>query len=70
MLEICIAIGSWFALFVLIIPKFFGHFRTLAEEEACLEQYGDLYRAYMKRVPRYFLIKTPPLSGHKATDRV
>ena len=57
-LGICIAIGSWFALFILIISKFFGHFRTLAEEEACLEQYGDLYRAYMKRVPRYFLIKT------------
>jgi protein-S-isoprenylcysteine O-methyltransferase Ste14 len=57
-LGICIAIGSWFALFILIISKFFGHFRTLAEEEACLEQYGDSYRAYMKRVPRYFLIKT------------
>ena len=54
----CIAIGSWFALFILIISKIFGHFRTLAEEEACLEQYGDLYRAHMKRVPRYFLIKT------------
>jgi len=57
-LGICIAIGSWFALFILIISKFFGHFRTLAEEGACLEQYGDSYRAYMKRVPRYFLIKT------------
>ena len=57
-LGICIAIGSWLALFILIISKFFGHFRTLAEEKACLEQYGDLYRAYMKRVPRYFLIKT------------
>jgi len=57
-LGICIAIGSWLALFILIISKFFGHFRTLAEEEACLEQYGDSYHAYMKRVPRYFLIKT------------
>jgi protein-S-isoprenylcysteine O-methyltransferase Ste14 len=52
---ICIAIGSWLALLILIISKFFGHFRTLAEEEACLEHYGDSYRAYMKRVPRYFL---------------
>lgn len=51
---ICIAIGSWLALLILIISKFFGHFRTLAEEKACLEQYGDSYRAYMKRVPRYF----------------
>jgi len=52
---VCIAIGSWLALLILIISKFFGHFRTLAEEEACLEQYGDTYSAYMKRVPRYFL---------------
>jgi protein-S-isoprenylcysteine O-methyltransferase Ste14 len=52
---ICIAIGSWLALLILIISRFFGHIRTLAEEEACLEQYGDSYRAYMKRVPRYFL---------------
>jgi protein-S-isoprenylcysteine O-methyltransferase Ste14 len=52
---VCIAIGSWLALLILIISKFFGHFRALAEEEACLEQFGDSYRAYMKRVPRYFL---------------
>lgn len=53
---ICIAIGSWLALLILIIAKFFGHFRTLAEEEACLVQYGDSYRNYMERVPRYFLL--------------
>ena len=52
---ICIATGSWLALLILIIAKFFGHFRTLAEEEVCLVQYGDSYRNYMKRVPRYFL---------------
>lgn len=52
---ICIAIGSWLALLILAVSRFFGHFRTLAEEEVCLEQYGGSYRAYMKRVPRYFL---------------
>jgi len=52
---ICIAIGSWLALLILIISRLSGHFRTLAEEESCLEQYGDSYRAYMRRVPRYFL---------------
>jgi len=57
-LGICIAIGSWIALFILIISKLFRHFGILAEEKACLERYGDSYRAYMKRVPRYFLIKT------------
>jgi protein-S-isoprenylcysteine O-methyltransferase Ste14 len=52
---ICIAAGSWLALLVLILSSLFGRARTLAEEEACLERYGDSYRAYMKRVPRYFL---------------
>ena len=55
---ICIVIGSWLALFILVIAGFFGHFRTLAEEKACLERYGDSYWDYMKHVPRYFLIKT------------
>jgi protein-S-isoprenylcysteine O-methyltransferase Ste14 len=31
------------------------HLQILAEEKACLEQYGDSYRAYMAKVPRYFL---------------
>lgn len=55
---ICIAIGSWLALFIQIISSLFLRSRTLAEETACLELYGDSYRAYMKRVPRYLLIKT------------
>jgi len=57
-LGICIAIGSWPALFIQIISSLFLHSRILAEEKACLERYGDSYRAYMKRIPRYFLIKT------------
>lgn len=57
-LGICIAIGSWLALFILIISKLFRHFGILGEEKACLERYGDSYRNYMRRVPRYFLIKT------------
>ena len=52
---ICIAIGSWLALFIQIVSSLFLHFRILAEEKACLERYGDSYRSYMKRVPRYFL---------------
>ena len=55
---ICLAIGSWLALFLLIISPIFRRRRILEEERACLEQYGDLYRAYMKRVPRYLLMKT------------
>lgn len=51
----CLAIGSWLALLTLLMSRLLGHFGILAEEEACLEQYGEPYRDYMKRVPRYFL---------------
>jgi protein-S-isoprenylcysteine O-methyltransferase Ste14 len=50
---ICVAIGSWVALLILVISRCLGHFRTQAEEEACLERYGDSYRGYMERVPRH-----------------
>lgn len=55
---ICIATGSWIVLFIVIISSLFLHSRDIGEEKACLKRYGDSYRAYMKRVPRYFLIKT------------
>ena len=52
---ICLAIGSWIALLMLILSKVFQHFSILAEEEVCLKRYGDPYRQFMQRVPRYFL---------------
>jgi protein-S-isoprenylcysteine O-methyltransferase Ste14 len=54
-LGICVAIGSWMALFMLVMSKMFQHLGILAEEEACLKRYGEPYRAFMARVPRYFL---------------
>ena len=54
-LGICVAIGSWLALFIQFVSSLFLHSRILAEEKACLERYGDSYRDYMKRVPLYFL---------------
>ena len=54
-LGICISIGSWLVLCIQIISSLFLHSRILAEEKVCLERYGDSYRDYMKRVPRYFL---------------
>lgn len=54
-LGMCLAIGSWLALFALLMSRLPQHFGILAEEETCLAQYGDSYRAYVKRVPRYFL---------------
>jgi protein-S-isoprenylcysteine O-methyltransferase Ste14 len=53
---ICLAIGSWSAFLALLISKLLQHFGILAEEEACLKRYGEPYRAYMERVPRYLLI--------------
>jgi protein-S-isoprenylcysteine O-methyltransferase Ste14 len=52
----CITIGSWPAVLLLMIARGLSHFGILAEEEKCLQQYGETYRGYMQRVPRYFLI--------------
>jgi protein-S-isoprenylcysteine O-methyltransferase Ste14 len=52
---ICLAIGSWPALFTLLMSRGLQHFGILAEEEICLKRYGEPYRAYMEKVPRYFL---------------
>jgi protein-S-isoprenylcysteine O-methyltransferase Ste14 len=50
-----IAIGSWAAVLAFVAARALGHCGILAEEEACLGQYGDSYREYMQRVPRYLL---------------
>ena len=52
---ICLMVGSWIALIILFVGKFLSHFRTLAEEQACIKQYGEIYLEYMKKIPRYFL---------------
>jgi protein-S-isoprenylcysteine O-methyltransferase Ste14 len=31
------------------------HNTTLVQERFCLEEYGQAYRDYVERVPRYFL---------------
>ena len=51
----CVAVGSWLALLIQMVSSLFLHTRILAEEKACIEQYGDSFREYMKKVPRYFL---------------
>jgi len=50
-----IAIGSWAAVILWAAGHLFGHGGILAEEEICLKQYGESYRQYLKRAPRYFL---------------
>lgn len=53
-LGIGLSIGSWLALFLTLLSAVGQHLRVLAEEQTCLAQYGDSYREYMQRVPRYF----------------
>ncbi len=52
---ICLSIGSWIALIILLIGHIFKHYSVLAEEEACTELYGESYKEYMKKIPRYML---------------
>ena len=51
----CLAIGSWTALLLFAMAVVFYHFRILAEERSCITKYGDAYRDYLTRVPRYLL---------------
>ncbi|MBN2148108.1 MAG: DUF1295 domain-containing protein [Anaerolineales bacterium] len=51
----CIAIGSWLALAFWAAARVLEHYGIIAEEEICLKQYGEPYRDYLKRIPRYFL---------------
>ncbi len=52
---ISIAIGSWIAFLVLILSRLLNSAGDRAEEQACLEYYGNSYREYMEQVPRYLL---------------
>jgi len=54
-LGISVAIGSWLAFAFMILGVIGAHNKILAEEQACLEQYGESYKNYMERIPRYFL---------------
>lgn len=54
-LGVCMAVGSGMAVLFLLIAKILEHHGILAEEKACLEQYGAPYKAFLEKVPRYFL---------------
>jgi len=51
-----LAIGSWIALGVVLVWAVFLHSRGLAEEKTCLAKYGELYRQFMGRIPRYLIV--------------
>ncbi len=49
----CLMVGSWIALILLLLARIFGHASLIAEEQICLEIYGQPYRQYLEKVPRY-----------------
>ncbi|MCA9928323.1 MAG: isoprenylcysteine carboxylmethyltransferase family protein [Anaerolineales bacterium] len=52
-----LAVGSWTALgLVTVAHIFYYYFMIRPEETACLKLYGNVYRDYMARVPRYLLV--------------
>jgi protein-S-isoprenylcysteine O-methyltransferase Ste14 len=54
-LGITIIVGSGVILILLIISKIFNHYAILAQEKACILNYGKEYQDYIQAVPRYFL---------------
>lgn len=56
LLGACIATGSWLAVAFWTAARLLEHFGILAEEDVCLKQYGEPYRVYLKRAPRYFWV--------------
>lgn len=53
---ICLMTGAGLLLLILTVALLFLHNSVLAEEEACIQQYGDSYKEFMGNAPRYFLV--------------
>lgn len=54
-----VAVGSWLLVILVALMSIGAHTRILAEERACLMQYGEAYQAYMDTIPRYFGLPKP-----------
>jgi len=52
-----IAAGIWLYIGMVVIVGFIYHKQILDEEAACITKFGESYREYMKRIPRYFLFR-------------
>ena len=53
LLGVGIASASWLFLLLSIIFTILNSLRAIPEERFCLKQYGDAYREYMNRTPRW-----------------
>lgn len=55
LLGAAIAAGIWLYIGIVVIVGIIYHIQILDEESACIKKYGESYREYMNRIPRYFL---------------
>jgi protein-S-isoprenylcysteine O-methyltransferase Ste14 len=67
MTGIGIACASWIYLLFLMILIIVSNRGAIAEERFCLEKYGDAYREYMNRTPRW--IGIPKSKGAPRADK-
>jgi len=65
-LGVSIASASWVFLLFSVVVVILLHYLVIAEERGCLEYYGDFYREYMNRTPRWIGI---PKSVKDLTER-
>ncbi len=54
---IALLTGSWIIFILHIIEIITCHLKVLDEEKYCINKYGNEYKAYMKKVPRYYFGK-------------
>ncbi len=54
---IALLTGSWLIFILHIIEIITCHFEILDEEKYCINRYGNEYKEYMKKVPRYYFGK-------------
>ncbi len=52
-LGVSIAAASWLFFLITIITFFLQRYQMIKEENSCLKEYGDAYREYMDRTPRW-----------------
>ncbi|PIE60683.1 MAG: phospholipid methyltransferase [Desulfobulbus propionicus] len=55
--SIALLTGSWTIFILHIIEIITCHLKILDEEKYCINKYGNEYKVYMKKVPRYYFWK-------------
>ena len=61
-LSVGIAAASWIFLLVFVVQSVSIRIAAVEEERFCLEKYGDAYREYINKTPRWLVL---PKSGRK-----